>query len=126
MKTNVGRRFMHGAGGVGLGLIFAGALTFQSYPDPIPAFADPPQAGETPGLVHGTASPQEVNVQSLEPAPPVDETTPLQKVRPHVRSPEALQLRKELLEEGLLKPRTDVIEDTGDHPSSGTRKEGNP
>jgi hypothetical protein len=91
------------------------------------AFADSLPAGETPGLVHGTtAPPDSVSVQSLEPAPPAGETPPSEMVRPKVQNPELLKLKKKLMEEGLLKPTTNVIEDSKDHPSSDTRKGGQP
>jgi len=91
------------------------------------AFADSLRSGETPGLVHGTtAPPVSVNVQSLEPAPPGGEALPSETVRPHVQDSELLKLKKKRMEEGLLKPTTNVIEDSKDHPSSDTRKEGQP
>jgi hypothetical protein len=91
------------------------------------AFAGSSQTGETPGLVHGTtAPPVSVNLQSLEPAPPAGEAPPSEPVRPKVQNPELLKLKKKLMEEGLLKPTTNVIEDSKGHPSSDTRKGGQP
>lgn len=93
---------------------------------PYPILADPPQENETPGLIHGvTPPPQEVDVHSLEPAPPVDETTPPRMVPPHTPDPEGLKLKKQLIEEGIIKPQTDVIEDTAVGNSSERQKDKN-
>jgi len=103
---------------------------FMFLPSSVPVLADAQQLqqqNETPGLIHGvTPPPQKVDVNSLEPAPPFDETLPPRPVRPHVRNPEELQLQKQLLEEGFIKPQTDVIEDTGNPHSSETEKEKKP
>jgi hypothetical protein len=107
----------------GFALILAAAAAILTFPGQIPAFADSPQSVETPGLIHGTTPPPTgVNVQSLEPAPPVDETTPPRKIRSHVRDQKQLERNKKLLEEGLIKPQTDVIEDSGNSRSTGKTK----
>jgi len=126
MKTHgtvpLGRRMRR----LGFILLLAVAAASIIYVDRSPVQAAPP-IDETPGLVHGTTAPPEsVNVQSLEPAPPAGKEQPSESARRHVKNPEVLKLKKKLMEEGLLKPSTKVTEDSKDHPSSDTGKEGRP
>jgi len=112
---------------LGIILRFSIISAFMLLPGSVPVLAEAPQENVTPGLIHGvTSPPQKVDVRSLEPAPPVDETTPPQQILPHTRNQEELELRKQLLEEGLIKPQTDVIEDKAAGRSSETKKEQNP
>jgi hypothetical protein len=58
-----------------------------------------------------SAPPQKVDVHSLEPAVPYNEASPPLQIHPHIPDPERLMLEKQLLDQRVIKPQSDVIED---------------